>query len=113
MRKRSRNGEGKRLRTGDGARKVRPPAIALRAAAPKKRASKELPVLITGGAGFIGTNLAHHYLASGQPVVLYDNLSRPGVEPISRGCARRTGSLSRWRLPMSRISSSCDGLSGA
>jgi CDP-paratose 2-epimerase len=38
------------------------------------------PVLITGGAGFIGTNVAHRYLQRGQSVVLFDNLSRPGVE---------------------------------
>jgi CDP-paratose 2-epimerase len=38
------------------------------------------PVLITGGCGFIGTNLAHRILSSGRPVLLYENLSRPGVE---------------------------------
>jgi CDP-paratose 2-epimerase len=38
------------------------------------------PVLITGGAGFIGTNLAHRLLSTGQPVLLFDNLSRAGVE---------------------------------
>lgn len=38
------------------------------------------PVLITGGAGFIGANLAHRLLSEGERVVLYDNLSRPGVE---------------------------------
>jgi CDP-paratose 2-epimerase len=37
-------------------------------------------VLITGGAGFIGTNLAHRLLAQGTPVLVFDNLSRPGVE---------------------------------
>jgi len=37
------------------------------------------PVLITGGAGFIGTNLAHRILSAGQPVMLFDNLSRRGV----------------------------------
>ncbi|HEX7967968.1 MAG TPA: NAD-dependent epimerase/dehydratase family protein [Stellaceae bacterium] len=37
-------------------------------------------VLITGGAGFIGANLAHRLAASGQPVLIYDNLSRPGVD---------------------------------
>ena len=36
--------------------------------------------LITGGAGFIGTNLAHRLLSSGHDVLVYDNLSRPGVE---------------------------------
>ena len=38
------------------------------------------PILITGGAGFIGTNLAHRLLSSGVPVLIYDNLSRAGVE---------------------------------
>jgi len=37
------------------------------------------PVLITGGAGFIGTNLACRLLSQGQPVILFDNLSRKGV----------------------------------
>ncbi len=38
------------------------------------------PVLITGGAGFIGTNLAHRLLSDGQPVIVFDDLSRPGVD---------------------------------
>lgn len=38
------------------------------------------PVLITGGAGFVGTNLADRLLGGGQPVLVFDNLSRPGVE---------------------------------
>ena len=37
-------------------------------------------VLITGGAGFIGTNLAARLLADGGEVMVLDNLSRPGVE---------------------------------
>ena len=36
-------------------------------------------VLITGGAGFIGTNLAAALLADGVAVTVYDNLSRAGV----------------------------------
>lgn len=40
----------------------------------------ERVTLITGGAGFIGTNVAHRLLSANQPVLLYDNLSRPGVE---------------------------------
>jgi CDP-paratose 2-epimerase len=38
------------------------------------------PVLITGGSGFIGTNLAHRLLSAGQPVLLFDSLARSGVE---------------------------------
>jgi CDP-paratose 2-epimerase len=37
------------------------------------------PVLITGGSGFIGSNLAESFLAEGREVVVFDNLSRPGV----------------------------------
>jgi CDP-paratose 2-epimerase len=37
------------------------------------------PVLVTGGAGFIGTNLADRLLTLGQPVILLDDLSRKGV----------------------------------
>ncbi|MGI8990008.1 MAG: NAD-dependent epimerase/dehydratase family protein [Bryobacteraceae bacterium] len=36
--------------------------------------------LITGGAGFIGTNLARRLLNAGHSVMVLDNLSRPGVE---------------------------------
>ncbi|MFZ5708005.1 MAG: NAD-dependent epimerase/dehydratase family protein [Pseudomonadota bacterium] len=38
------------------------------------------PVLITGGAGFIGSNLADRLAAHGHDVVVYDALSRDGVE---------------------------------
>ncbi|MHA3774649.1 GDP-mannose 4,6-dehydratase [Verrucomicrobiota bacterium sgz303538] len=38
------------------------------------------PVLITGGSGFVGANLAHRLLSDGESVLLYDNLSREGVE---------------------------------
>lgn len=42
--------------------------------------AKEQHLLITGGAGFVGTNLADHFLAQGERVLIYDNLSRAGVE---------------------------------
>ena len=35
---------------------------------------------ITGGIGFIGTNLAYRLLRKGHEVVLFDNLGRAGVE---------------------------------
>ena len=39
-----------------------------------------MKVLITGGAGFIGSNLTHRLVAEGHQVVVYDNLSRPGAD---------------------------------
>ncbi len=37
------------------------------------------PVLVTGGAGFIGCNLADRLAQEGQHVLVLDDLSRPGV----------------------------------
>jgi CDP-paratose 2-epimerase len=51
------------------------------------------PVLITGGAGFIGTNLAHRLLSAGCPVLLFDNLSRPGVEKNLEWLVQNHGAL--------------------
>lgn len=40
--------------------------------------------LVTGGAGFIGTNLVQRLVSEGTPVVVLDNLSRTGVEDNAR-----------------------------
>jgi CDP-paratose 2-epimerase len=53
---------------------LEPPLRAKKALKPSK------PVVITGGAGFIGTNLAHRLATDGERVLVFDNLSRPGVE---------------------------------
>ncbi len=37
-------------------------------------------ILVTGGAGFIGSHLARHFAARGAQVVVFDNLSRLGSE---------------------------------
>ena len=47
---------------------------------PSSKNGNSKPILITGGAGFIGSNLAHHLLSAGHRVRLLDNLSRTGVE---------------------------------
>ena len=36
-------------------------------------------VLVTGGAGFIGSNLVHHLVQAGHEVTILDNLSRQGA----------------------------------
>ncbi|HDD24643.1 MAG TPA: SDR family NAD(P)-dependent oxidoreductase [Chloroflexi bacterium] len=38
-----------------------------------------MKVFITGGAGFIGCNLANHHLRQGHQVIIFDNLSRKGT----------------------------------
>ncbi len=47
------------------------------------------PVLITGGAGFIGCNLADRLAAEGEHVLVYDSLARPGVEQNLHWLAQR------------------------
>ena len=37
-----------------------------------------MKVLVTGGAGFIGSHAAHRFLSRGDEVIVYDNLSRRG-----------------------------------
>jgi CDP-paratose 2-epimerase len=48
--------------------------------------------LITGGAGFIGTNAAAYHLKRGRRVIVFDNLSRPGTERNIRFLQRAFGS---------------------
>jgi CDP-paratose 2-epimerase len=50
------------------------------------------PILVTGGAGFIGANLSDSLAADGQDVIVYDALSRPGVEANLAWLRRRHGS---------------------
>jgi CDP-paratose 2-epimerase len=49
--------------------------------------------LITGGAGFVGSNLAHRLMASGRKVRALDNLSRPGVEQNLQWLRQQHGAL--------------------
>lgn len=51
------------------------------------------PVLITGGAGFIGSNLADRLAGEGRRVRILDALSRPGVEQNLEWLTSRHGDL--------------------
>jgi CDP-paratose 2-epimerase len=44
------------------------------------RPADDRPILVTGGAGFIGCNIANALAERGHEVLVYDALSRPGVE---------------------------------
>jgi CDP-paratose 2-epimerase len=52
--------------------------------------------LVTGGVGFIGTNLGDRLLARGDNVVLFDNLSRPGSHANLAWLERRHGNRAGW-----------------
>jgi CDP-paratose 2-epimerase len=50
-------------------------------------------ILITGGAGFVGSNLADRYASQGARVLLYDNLARPRVRENVAWLQERHGDL--------------------
>ena len=52
----------------------------------------ERQVVIFGGAGFIGSNVAHSYLSEGRRVLIFDSLCRPGVERNLRWLKEQFGS---------------------
>ncbi len=56
------------------------------------------PALITGGAGFIGSNMARRLLSEDRPIILLDNLSRPGVERNLRFLRETYGDLVEVRI---------------
>ncbi len=56
------------------------------------------PVLITGGAGFLGVNLAGRLLDEGTPVVVFDNLASPGADTNLRWLAERYPNLLRTEI---------------
>jgi CDP-paratose 2-epimerase len=58
----------------------------------RSASAPETPVaLITGGAGFVATNVADRLARDGWRVRLFDNLSRPGVEQNVTWLRRRYG----------------------
>jgi len=48
-------------------------------------------ILITGGAGFIGTNVVAHYLKKGYKAVVFDNLSRVGAKENLKWLKKQKG----------------------
>ncbi|UCI09654.1 NAD-dependent epimerase/dehydratase family protein [Mesorhizobium sp. B1-1-8] len=57
----------------------------------RHRNLRKAPVAIVGGSGFIGSNLADSLLSDGEPVLVIDNLSRPGVEQNLEWLAQKHG----------------------
>jgi CDP-paratose 2-epimerase len=56
------------------------------------------PILITGGAGFIGSNIADSFLREGREVILFDVLARRGVSANLDWLLSRHGKLVTARI---------------
>lgn len=67
-----------------------PPTLARLATAPRVRPARH-SVLITGGAGFIGANLADRLAGTGHHVIIYDALARDHVEENLEWLTKRHG----------------------
>lgn len=57
----------------------------------ERRGNLSGPVLVTGGAGFIGANLADRLLSNGEKVRLLDSLARSGVQDNLHWLRQRHG----------------------
>jgi CDP-paratose 2-epimerase len=71
----------------------------------RKSGTGSRPALITGGAGFIGTNLADRLLRQGRPVIVYDSLARPGSERNLRWLRATHGTRLRVEIADMRATS--------
>jgi len=69
-------------------------------------------VLVTGGAGFIGTNLVNRFLQNGHSVVLYDNVSRRGVQRNLEWLQAQSGAAERLTIIVADVRDR-DALCGA
>lgn len=83
-----------RLLSAGGVEKVRETYQATR----RPRVAEPGTVLVTGGAGFVGANLADRLAGTGRRVVLMDNLSRPGTEQNLRWLLERHPERVEFRL---------------
>ena len=70
-----------------------------RRAEAKRRRTPSSFILVTGGAGFIGSHLAERLLADGKTVVVIDDLSTGSLENL-----RAVKSHPRLRVIQSKIS---------
>jgi CDP-paratose 2-epimerase len=65
-------------------------------------------ILITGGAGFIGSNLSHRLMEQGERVMIFDSLARPGVERNLRWLQEQHGELMQVQIADIRDRASVD-----
>jgi CDP-paratose 2-epimerase len=67
-------------------------------AQPPKSNSGRQPILVTGGCGFIGSNLASALAARGDTVLVFDSLARAGTERNAEWLRARWGDRVRIEL---------------
>ena len=63
-----------------------------------------MKILVTGGVGFIGTNVCEHFAEKGAEIIILDDLSRKGTEKNLKflkenikGLKFIKGSVTNWK----------------
>src|SRR4051812_30494981 len=69
--------------------------------------------LVTGGAGFIGANLADRLLARGEDVTLFDDLSRPGSAANLAWLGSRHGDVQHFQADVADPGAVAEAVSAA
>jgi CDP-paratose 2-epimerase len=77
------------------------------AAIPLRPVKAPRPVLVTGGAGFLGCNIADRLASAGRRVLVLDSLARPGVEANLAWLEGRHGGLVEPLLADVRDAAAC------
>src|SRR5713101_3739254 len=60
---------------------------------PEKKSKKPMRVLVTGGAGYIGSVVAEEMLQAGHQVIVFDNLSRGHRQAVPKSAELVVGDL--------------------
>src|SRR5208282_5878452 len=70
----------------------------------KRKRGHDMAVLITGGAGFIGSALTKEFLGRGEEVVIFDKVVDDALFAGEKGVTRIKGDITNWPEVLNAVS---------